>query len=341
MTLGSYLVNFGPFDLIFGPLWGFSVKIAFCNLFQFGADKNFDPIKKNRLTSPLKGNCFWTPSLSKVGLARLQISLSWGALCQTLVGSSWVSEPQFWCAIILNVQLLFCRCLATILRVFLNVYLPFCGCSQIFTHHSVGALKFSATILWVFTNVQLPFCGCSHMFSDHSVGVLKCLATILWVFTNVQLPFCESSSTLTYHSVGVPKCLPNILWVFTDVFLLLCWCSQMFSYHSVGVCKCLATNMWVFTNIQLPLSFLRFWWSTICWMIGSAYNGFCTHCLASQVQGETIHLNRLKCSIIIVLFYACFCGLQPKCCTSSNPYVYEGTCISLSSIPPTPTHSHS
>ena len=24
-----YLVNFGPFDLIFDPLWGFSVKIAF------------------------------------------------------------------------------------------------------------------------------------------------------------------------------------------------------------------------------------------------------------------------------------------------------------------------
>ena len=31
-TLGSYLVNFGPFDLIFDPLWGFSVKIAFWNL---------------------------------------------------------------------------------------------------------------------------------------------------------------------------------------------------------------------------------------------------------------------------------------------------------------------
>ena len=32
MPLGSYLVNFGPFDLIFYPLWGFSVKIAYWNL---------------------------------------------------------------------------------------------------------------------------------------------------------------------------------------------------------------------------------------------------------------------------------------------------------------------
>ena len=31
MPLGSYLVNFGPFDLIFDPLWGFSVKIAYWN----------------------------------------------------------------------------------------------------------------------------------------------------------------------------------------------------------------------------------------------------------------------------------------------------------------------
>ena len=31
MPLGSYLVNFWPFDLIFDPLWGFSVKIAFWN----------------------------------------------------------------------------------------------------------------------------------------------------------------------------------------------------------------------------------------------------------------------------------------------------------------------
>ena len=46
MTLGSYFVNFRPFDLIFGPLWGFSVKIVFCNWSQFGADKNFEPIKK-------------------------------------------------------------------------------------------------------------------------------------------------------------------------------------------------------------------------------------------------------------------------------------------------------
>ena len=28
MSVGSYLVNFGPFDLIFDPLWGFSVNIA-------------------------------------------------------------------------------------------------------------------------------------------------------------------------------------------------------------------------------------------------------------------------------------------------------------------------
>ena len=28
-TLGPYLVIFGPFGLIFDPLWGFSVEIAF------------------------------------------------------------------------------------------------------------------------------------------------------------------------------------------------------------------------------------------------------------------------------------------------------------------------
>ena len=39
-----FWINFGPFNLIFGQLRGFSVKIAYRDFSQKGCDKNFEPI---------------------------------------------------------------------------------------------------------------------------------------------------------------------------------------------------------------------------------------------------------------------------------------------------------
>ena len=57
MPLGSYLVNFGPFDLIFDLLWGFSVKIAYWNLGYSCTDPNCcnSPLELSNSPVPLKG----------------------------------------------------------------------------------------------------------------------------------------------------------------------------------------------------------------------------------------------------------------------------------------------
>ena len=75
---GVLLVNFWHFDLIFGLLWGSSVKIAFWDFSYFEANKDFEPIKKPAqlpLLSSLK-HAMFTPRHRKRQAQQFKICAS-------------------------------------------------------------------------------------------------------------------------------------------------------------------------------------------------------------------------------------------------------------------------